>query len=59
MKPHEISMKLEKKRKREYLCCPGKKYVFKVKPLFGDYTRTKGHLGHYQTFMMELFCENS
>ena len=49
MKAHEISMELEKKKKRvkkDYLCYPANKYVFKVKPLFRDCTRTEVYLGH-------------
>ena len=32
--PQEISMKLEKKNKKVYLCYPVGKYFFKVKPSF-------------------------
>ena len=42
MKFHEISTELEKiKCKKCYLCYPGNKYGFKVKPLFRDFTLTE------------------
>ena len=62
MKSHEISMKLQKKKKNSkkgYLCYPANKYVFKVKTLFGNCTRTEAYLGHCQTYMVELFCEKN
>ena len=59
MKSQEILMKLEKKSKKGYLCCPANKYVFKVKPLFRDCIRTEACLWHCQTCMAELFCQNS
>ena len=43
MKSHEISIKLEKKSKRGYLCYSAN---FKVKPLFSDCTCTEADLGH-------------
>ena len=59
MKSHEISMKLEKKSKKGYLCYPANKYVFKIKPLLRDCTRTEAYLGHCQTCkIMQLFHEN-
>ena len=59
MKSHEISMKLQKKRKKTVKKVTCNKYVFKVKTLFGNCTLTEAYLGHCQTYMAELFCEKN
>ena len=58
MKSHEKNLE-KKKVKKGYLRYSASKYVFKVKVVFRDCTRTEAYLGHCQTRMMELFCENS
>ena len=62
MKSQEISMKLEKKKKKwvkNVTCVILKTNVFKAKPLFRDFNFTKAYLGHCETYMMELSCGNS
>ena len=49
MKSHEISMKPQKKKEivKNVTCVILRnKYVFKVKPIFRDYTRTEAYLVH-------------
>ena len=52
-------MKLEKKEQKRLpvLVYPANNYIFKVKPLFRDYTCTEAYMGHCQTCMVDLFTK--